>query len=89
MPNFYRRILLIHFYEKATGSRSFFKRREMGRNPAEIDVPTIGVSDDGLLAFRPWHRGKTVWENNRTCTILATGANALLKDVQDRPPIML
>jgi len=51
----------------------------------------IGLADDGLFAFAGlWDRwkdpsGKAV----ESCTILTTEANALLKDIHDRMPVIL
>ena len=52
---------------------------------------SIGLADDGLFAFAGlWDRwkdpsGKVI----ESCTVLTTKANALLKDIHDRMPVIL
>jgi putative SOS response-associated peptidase YedK len=49
------------------------------------------MADDGLLAFAGlWDRWKdSTGKAIESCTILATEANGLLKDIQDRMPVIL
>jgi putative SOS response-associated peptidase YedK len=51
----------------------------------------IGMADDGLFAFAGlWDRWKNPEGNTvETCTILTTGANALVADIHDRMPVIL
>ena len=51
----------------------------------------IGMKDDGLFAFAGlWDRWKDpTGKPVESCTILTTDANALLKDIHDRMPVIL
>jgi len=52
---------------------------------------SIGMADDGLFAFAGlWDRWKDpAGKVLESCTILTTEANALLKDIHDRMPVIL
>jgi putative SOS response-associated peptidase YedK len=67
----------------------FYEWKQIG--PKKRQPCNIGMADDGLFAFAGlWDRCKdpegTVIES---CTILTTGANALLKSIHDRMPVIL
>jgi putative SOS response-associated peptidase YedK len=67
----------------------FYEWKKIG--PKKKQAYNIGMADDGLFAFAGlWDRwkdptGKVI----ESCTILTTDANALLKDIHDRMPVIL
>jgi putative SOS response-associated peptidase YedK len=67
----------------------FYEWKKLGDKKKQ--AYNIGMKDDGLFAFAGlWDRwkdpsGKPV----ESCTILTTDANALLKDIHDRMPVIL
>jgi putative SOS response-associated peptidase YedK len=67
----------------------FYEWKQMG--PKQKQPYNIGMADNGLFAFAGlWDRwkdpaGKVI----ESCTILTTEANALLKDIHDRMPVIL
>jgi|SRR5882724_1060880 len=67
----------------------FYEWRKLG--PKKKQAYNIGMADDGLFAFAGlWDRWKG--PNNtmiESCTILTTDANALLKDIHDRMPVII
>jgi putative SOS response-associated peptidase YedK len=67
----------------------FYEWKKIG--PKKKQAFNIGMADDGLFAFAGlWDRWKG--PNNKvieSCTILTTDANALLKDIHDRMPVII
>lgn len=67
----------------------FYEWKKIG--PKTKQAYNIGMKDDGLFAFAGlWER----WKNAdgkpiESCTILTTEANALLKDIHNRMPVIL
>ncbi len=67
----------------------FYEWKRIG--PKKKQAYNIGLKDDGLFAFAGlWDRWKDEAGNSiESCTILTTEANALLKDIHDRMPVIL
>ena len=67
----------------------FYEWKKLG--PKKKQAYNIGMADDGLFAFAGlWDKWKDPsGEVLESCTILTTDANALLKDVHDRMPVIL
>ena len=67
----------------------FYEWKKIG--PKKKQPYNIGLADDGLFAFAGlWDRWKDPSEKTvESCTILTTEANALLKDIHDRMPVIL
>lgn len=67
----------------------FYEWKAIG--PKKKHPYNVGMADDGLFAFAGlWDR----WQNPagkviESCTILTTEANALLKQIHDRMPVIL
>jgi len=67
----------------------FYEWKKIG--PKQKQPFNIGMADDGLFAFAGlWDRWKdSTGKAIESCTILTTEANALLKDIHDRMPVIL
>jgi putative SOS response-associated peptidase YedK len=67
----------------------FYEWKKIG--PKQRQAFNIGMADDGLFAFAGlWDRWKdSTGKAIESCTILTTEANALLKDIHDRMPVIL
>lgn len=67
----------------------FYEWKKIG--PKQRQAFNIGMADDGLFAFAGlWDRWKdSTGKAIESCTILTTEANAVLKDIHDRMPVIL
>jgi len=67
----------------------FYEWQQTG--PKRKQPYSIGMADDGLFAFAGlWDRWKDpAGKLIESCTILTTEANALLRDIHDRMPVIL
>jgi putative SOS response-associated peptidase YedK len=67
----------------------FYEWKQIG--PKGKQPYNIGMADDSLFAFAGlWDRWKSPeGKGIESCTILTTEANALLKDIHDRMPVII
>ena len=67
----------------------FYEWKKLGDKKKQ--AYNIGMKDDGLFAFAAlWDRWKdSTGKPVESCTILTTDANALLRDIHDRMPVIL
>jgi len=67
----------------------FYEWKQLGAKKKQ--AYNIGMKDDGLFAFAGlWDRWKgPAGKPVESCTILTTDANALVKDIHDRMPVIL
>lgn len=67
----------------------FYEWKKLG--PKAKQAYNIGMKEDGLFAFAGlWDRWKSLDSKEiLSCTILTTDANALLKDIHNRMPVIL